>query len=173
MGRPPYRLFGFARRASAALALAATLLAALPAYADRPSAPDPSLPRHLALSEARPSATVEAGPSLQLALAAALHPVAERMAELPNPYAAGGAPAAGDDLPHGLRSLPDHGPESTPEDPNDLMGVPLGAGAMLGLHVDLVGPIEMRETYTRLTNPRKDPTDPRYIQTSLGLRLGF
>jgi hypothetical protein len=156
----------------AALTLAATLLAALPAYADRPSAPDSSLPRHLALTEPRLSATIEAGPSLQLALAAAVHPVAERLSELPNPYASGTSKAC-DDLPVCLRSFPDRIPESGPEDPNDLMGLSVASGAILGLQVDLVGPIEMRETYTRLTNPRRDPTDLRNVLTSFGLRLGF
>ncbi len=95
------------------------------------------------------------------------------MAELPNPFASEGASAASDELPHGLRSFPDRAPESSPEDPNDLMGVSVSRGAVLGLQVALVGPIEMRETYTRLTNPRKDPTDLRNVLTSFGLRLGF
>jgi hypothetical protein len=169
VGRPPHRIFTCARRTSAVVIAALAL--ALPAHADRPAAPDPG-PRHLALSEALPAAAIEALPSLHVALSAALQPVAERMAALDNPYAVGAA-APGDGLPECCRSFPSSVVEATPEDPNDIMGITLGRGAMLGLHVDLVGPIEMRETYTRLTNPRVDPTDLRYIQGSLGLRLGF
>jgi hypothetical protein len=168
--RPPHRFSGFVRRTSAVLALSALLAGAMPALADHPH--DPTLPRHLALSEPRPSAAAELEPSLHVALAAALHPVAERMSELSYPYASV-ASSAGDGLPECCRSMPDRGPESSPGDPNDLMGVSLGPGAILGLQVDLVGPIELRETYTRLTNPRKDPTDLRNVLTSFGLRVGF
>ena len=92
--------------------------------------------------------------------------------EVPNPYDSA-LPAACDDLPEGCRRFPERIPEAAPEDPNDVMGISLGAGAVMGLRVDMVGPIELRETYTRLTNPRKDPTDLRNVQGSLGLRLGF
>jgi len=169
VGRPPHQIFTCARRTSAVVIAALAL--ALPAHADRPAAADPG-PRHLALFDAHPSTPTEALPSLHVALAAALQPVAERMAAVDNPYA-GGAMALGEGLPECCRSFPSSVAEANPEDPNDMMGFTLGRGAMLGLHVDLVGPIEMRETYMRLTNPRVDPTDLRYIQGSLALRLGF
>jgi hypothetical protein len=149
---------------------------ATPARADHPPAPDPSLPRQLTLSERRlPAADSPPGAAqaLQFALAAALHPVAERMSKVTNPYACGCPSAIGEDLPAGSRCFPEHAPDPVLEDPNDLMGVSLGRGAILGLHVDMLGPVELPETYKRLTNPRRDPTDMRYTLTSLGLRLGF
>jgi hypothetical protein len=95
------------------------------------------------------------------------------MLDVPNPYLSQGGPAAGGDLPEGCRRFPE--PASVPEldDPNDMFGIPLGGGVLLGPRVDMLGPSEIPETINRLTHPRRDPTSLRYLSTSLGIRVEF
>jgi hypothetical protein len=155
----------------AALVAILALAAAIPVHADHPAAPD--LPRHLELGEVSVDAPALTPPSLQLALSAALQSVAERMLGVPNPYSFGCLGSAGNDFPAACRSLPERLADSIPDDPNEVIGVALAPGAVMGLHVDLVGPVELPETCTRLTNPKRDPTDLRNVQTSFGIRLGF
>jgi hypothetical protein len=153
-----------------------TLAFAAPAHADRPPSPDPTLPRHLVLSEAL-RGTADAPPagavSFHRALDDALQAVAERLPELPNPYASGRLPGIGEEFPQGCRSLRSCARTEDYDEPDDLLGLHLGSSALLGLHLDQLGPAELPETYWRLTNPRRDPTDIKCALTSLALRLSF
>lgn len=98
--------------------------------------------------------------------------VAHRLWELPNPY----------DLPDARPSDSPLAPEPPPfpepagerrwfamEDSGDMMGLPLGRSAILGLQVELIGPSEDQHP----TRPGIDPYHPRFLLTTAGVRIQF
>jgi hypothetical protein len=170
---------------ASAAALGLSLACAAPAQADRDREPGNDLPRHLAMAEPRRTPTLEvrvevvvpAPDSESYSLAAALHPVAERMFAAPNPYASFDAPT-----PASLGS--DGAAPPTPtadgerrwfqmEDSGDWMGIRLNQDVLAGLQVEFIGPAEDPKSSRKIVFMRTDPFHQRFLLTTAGVTLRF
>src|SRR5205085_421387 len=133
-------------------AVLALSLRCSPAADARPGEAPEDLPRHLALAGSDPGPKpglprFPAPPPSQHppGLLAEFLPLAERMRTVPNPYLLATPLPFSSPAPLRLEAWAPLSVEPPPDDPNDLMGLSLGRGAVLGFHVDMIGPVETPE----------------------------
>jgi len=118
--------------------------------------------------------TLETEPS---SLAAALHPVAERIYALPNPYQDFDAAPLPELRPEGSTlPLPELERERRyfeMEDSGDMMGIRLNQNILAGLQVEFMGPAEDPRSSRKIVFMKTDPFHQRYLLTTAGATLRF